>query len=319
MDKGRGNPRVPRIAVIGVGGAGCNVIDHLVSHSIGNVEFIAANTDSHALTRNHCGKKLQLGWAGIGAGAVPKYGRHAAEQSRSELKSALRGRDLVVLVAGLGGGTGTGATPVIARLARKMGIFAIAVLFTPFDFECRATATRRGLERLVNQCAALITVPNDATLAWHGDDASFTDVFEHADRTAETIVRSLSDTVLVPALVNLDFCAVADLFTKARRVPVGVAESTGTARAQEAAEAACASGAVHSVLPAAQRILITITATDALQMSEVRSVVRIVQAHVPPEAFVKYATITDTHLGDRLRVAVFAISNKRHRRKSRRR
>ena len=295
------------IKVIGVGGAGGNAVDHMIRENVQGVEFVVANTDAQALARCLAGTKLQLGNTGLGAGSKPEAGRAAAQESREAIMEALQGAHMCFITAGMGGGTGTGAAPVIAEIAREMGILVVGVVTKPFDFENRLRVAESGVEELGKQVDSLIVVLNDKLLEVFGDDAAFEDCFRSADNVLRNAVGGIAEIINVPGLVNVDFQDVRTAMAEMGRAMMGSAQAAGMDRARIAAEQAAVSPLLEGTeLSGARCVLINITASRSLKMSEVRDAVKTVQAFAAPEAFVKYGTVFDETMEDRIRITVVA-------------
>ena len=295
------------IKVIGVGGAGGNAVDHMIREGVMGVEFLAANTDAQALKRSVAHKKLRLGKTGLGAGAKPEAGRQAADEERAQIAESLKGSHMVFITAGMGGGTGTGAAPVVAEIAKEMGILTVAVVTKPFDFENRIRVAESGVEELSKQVDSLIVVLNDKLLEVYGDDAGFEDCFRSADNVLTSAVGGIAEIINVPGLVNVDFQDVRTAMAEMGRAMMGSAQASGLDRARIAAEQAAVSPLLEGTeLSGARCVLINITASRNLKMSEVRDAVKTVQAFAASEAFVKYGTVFDENMEDRIRVTVVA-------------
>ena len=295
------------IKVIGVGGAGGNAVDHMIREGVKGVHFISANTDAQALNRNLATHKLQLGGSGLGAGSKPEAGRAAAQESREEIAAALEGAHMVFITGGMGGGTGTGAAPVVAEIAKEMGILTVAVVTKPFDFENRIRVAESGVEELTRHVDSLIVVLNDKLLDVYGDDAGFEECFRSADNVLRSAVGGIAEIINVPGLVNVDFQDVRTAMAEMGRAMMGSAEAAGMDRARIAAEQAAVSPLLEGTeLSGARCVLINITASKSLKMSEVRDAVKTVQAFAASEAFVKYGTVFDENMEDRIRVTVVA-------------
>ena len=295
------------IKVIGVGGAGGNAVDHMIREGVQGVDFITANTDAQALSRCLAPTKVQLGKTGLGAGSKPEAGRAAAQESRDAIAAALEGAHMCFITAGMGGGTGTGAAPVVAEIAKEMGILTVAVVTKPFDFENRIRVAESGVEELSKQVDSLIVVLNDKLLEVYGDDAGFEDCFRSADNVLTSAVGGIAEIINVPGLVNVDFQDVRTAMAEMGRAMMGSAEAAGMDRARIAAEQAAVSPLLEGTeLSGARCVLINITASRNLKMSEVRDAVKTVQAFAASEAFVKYGTVFDENMEDRIRVTVVA-------------
>ena len=295
------------IKVLGIGGAGGNAVDHMIREGIGGVEFVAVNTDAQALTRCLAPTKVQIGSSGLGAGSKPEAGREAAMESRERIVAALEGAHMAFLTAGMGGGTGTGAAPVIAEIAKEMGILTVAVVTKPFDFENRDRVAESGIEELTRHVDSLIVVLNDRLLEVFGDDAGFEDCFKAADNVLKNAVAGIAEIINVPGLVNVDFQDVRTAMGEMGRAMMGSAEASGIDCARIAAEQAAVSPLLEGTeLSGARCVLINITASRSLKLSEVRDAVRTVQAFAAPEAFVKYGAVFDDTMEDRIRITVVA-------------
>ena len=295
------------IKVIGVGGAGGNAVDHMIREGVQGVDFITANTDAQALSRCLSPVKVQLGKTGLGAGSKPEAGRAAAQESRDAIAAALEGAHMCFITAGMGGGTGTGAAPVVAEIAKEMGILTVAVVTKPFDFENRIRVAESGVEELSKQVDSLIVVLNDKLLEVYGDDAGFEDCFRSADNVLTSAVGGIAEIINVPGLVNVDFQDVRTAMAEMGRAMMGSAQASGLDRARIAAEQAAVSPLLEGTeLSGARCVLINITASRNLKMSEVRDAVKTVQAFAASEAFVKYGTVFDESMEDRIRVTVVA-------------
>ena len=295
------------IKVIGVGGAGGNAVDHMIREGVQGVDFITANTDAQALSRCLAPTKVQLGKTGLGAGSKPEAGRAAAQESRDAIAAALEGAHMCFITAGMGGGTGTGAAPVVAEIAKEMGILTVAVVTKPVDFENRIRVAESGVEELSKQVDSLIVVLNDKLLEVYGDDAGFEDCFRSADNVLTSAVGGIAEIINVPGLVNVDFQDVRTAMAEMGRAMMGSAQASGLDRARIAAEQAAVSPLLEGTeLSGARCVLINITASRNLKMSEVRDAVKTVQAFAASEAFVKYGTVFDENMEDRIRVTVVA-------------
>ncbi|HRQ56308.1 MAG TPA: cell division protein FtsZ [Azoarcus taiwanensis] len=295
------------IKVIGVGGAGGNAVDHMIREGVQGVEFVVANTDAQALRRCLAQHKVQLGGTGLGAGSKPEAGRAAAQDSREAIAAALEGAHMCFITGGMGGGTGTGAAPVVAEIAKEMGVLTVGVVTKPFDFENRLRVAESGIEDLSSHVDSLIIVLNDKLLEVFGDDAGFEDCFRSADNVLKNAVGGIAEIINVPGLVNVDFQDVRTAMGEMGRAMMGSAEASGVDRARIAAEQAAVSPLLEGTeLSGARCVLINITASRSLKMSEVRDAVKTVQAFAAPEAFVKYGTVFEESMEDRIRVTVVA-------------
>lgn len=295
------------IKVIGVGGAGNNAVDHMIRAGVQGVEFINANTDSQSLSRSISPVKLPLGKTGLGAGSKPEAGRLAAEDSKELIIEAIKGCHMLFVTCGMGGGTGTGAAPVIARLAKEMGILVVGVVTKPFWFENRMKAAESGVEELNKNVDSLIVVLNDQLIEVYGDDASVDECFGHADGILHSAVSGISEIINVPGLVNVDFEDVRTAMGEMGRAMMGNAEASGIDRAKVAAEKAAASPLLEGIkLSTAKCLIVNITASRSLKMSEIRDAIQSLQNFASPDAFIKYGTVFDETMEDRMRVTVIA-------------
>lgn len=298
-----------QIKVIGVGGGGGNAVDHMIERSVQGVEFITANTDAQALLRSRAHRTIHLGGSGLGAGSKPDKGRDAAEAAVEDIRAAIEGAHMLFITAGMGGGTGTGASPVIARVAKEMGILTVGVVTKPFEWEGgrRMQNADAGLAELEANVDSLIVVLNEKLLDVLGDDISQDEAFAHANDVLKNAVGGIAEIINVPGLVNVDFQDVRTAMAEMGRAMMGSAQAAGLDRARIAAEQAAVSPLLEGTeLSGARCVLINITASRSLKMSEVRDAVKTVQAFAASEAFVKYGTVFDEAMEDRIRVTVVA-------------
>ncbi len=298
------------IKVIGVGGAGGNAVNHMISHTVQGVEFIAANTDAQALARIPGALSIQLGKTGLGAGARPDAGRSAAEEARQQVRDALEGAHMVFITAGIGGGTGTGAAPVVAQVAKEMGILTVAVVTKPFEFEGgkRMKTAEAGLEQLAENVDSLIVVLNEKLQEVLGDDATMEQAFRTADDVLHNAVSGIAEIITVPGLVNVDFEDVKTVMSEQGKAMMGIGQASGLDRARVAAEQAVASPLLEGVdLSGASGVLVNITASRAsLKLKETSEAVNTVRAFAAKDAEIIFGTVYDDGLGDTLRVTVVA-------------
>lgn len=295
------------IKVIGVGGAGNNAVDQMIKTDVKGVEFINANTDSQALNKSLAKVKITLGKTGLGAGSKPEAGRLAAEDSKELIIEQIKGAHLLFITCGMGGGTGTGAAPVIARLAKEMGILVVGVVTKPFWFENRMKPAEMGIEELNKNVDSLIVVLNDKLIEVYGDDATVDECFGYADNILNNAVSGISEIINVPGLVNVDFEDVRTAMGEMGRAMMGSAEASGIDRAKVAAEKAAASPLLEGIkLSTAKCLIVNITAGRNLKMSEVRDSIQSLQSFASPEAFIKYGTVFDESMEDRIRITVIA-------------
>lgn len=300
------------IKVFGVGGGGGNAVDHMVSASIEGVEFIAANTDAQALRKSEAGTTLQLGsdvTKGLGAGANPEIGRQAAIEDRETIAAAMQGADMIFIAAGMGGGTGTGAAPVVAEVAKELGILTVAVVTKPFNFEGkkRLSYADQGIEQLANFVDSLITVPNDKLLKVLGPKTSLLDAFKEANNVLLGAVQGIAELITRSGLINVDFADVKTVMSEMGNAMMGTGASSGADRAQEAAEAAISSPLLEDIdLAGAKGILVNVTAGMDLTIEEFDTIGNTVKAFASENATVVVGTVIDMDMEDELRVTVVA-------------
>jgi cell division protein FtsZ len=299
-----------QIKVIGVGGGGGNAVDHMINLGVQGVEFICANTDAQALNRSKAHTLLQLGHTGLGAGSRPEAGKASAEEAVDRIKSSLEGAHMVFITAGMGGGTGTGAAPVIARLAKDMGILTVGVVTKPFDFEGprRTKQADVGLNELEANVDSLIVVLNEKLLEVLGDDVTQEEAFAEANDVLRNAVGGISDIIHIPGLVNVDFEDVKTVMSEPGKAMMGTATASGPDRATKAAEAAVACPLLEGVdLSGARGVLVLIAASKQnFKLAESRNAMTTIRRYAAEEAHVIYGTAYDESLGDALRVTVIA-------------
>jgi cell division protein FtsZ len=303
------------IRVIGVGGAGGNTVDHMIREGVGvsSVEFIVANTDAQALNRSLAGYQLQLGKDGLGAGGNPEAGRNAALEVRERIADSLRGAHMVFIVAGMGGGTGTGAAPVIAEVARELGILTVAIVTKPFGFEGnRLKVADAGITELQKHVNSLIVILNDKLLDVLGGNASMVEAFKAADDVSRNAVGTIADMVNIPGLVNVDFEDVRCIMDGMGMAMTGSGSATGLDRARSAAEQAIASPLLEGI-PSfkAPGVLVNITATRSLKMREVNEIMNTVRAFSDEDAHIIFGAAYDESVGESIRVTVIAAQHDR--------
>ena len=300
------------IKVIGIGGGGGNALEHMLTGSIDGVEFICANTDAQALTSSSAKTVLQLGshiTKGLGAGANPEIGRQAALEDRDRIVEILEGADMVFLTAGMGGGTGTGATPIIAQMAREMGILTVAVVTKPFPFELRKRMqiAEAGIKELTEHVDSLITVPNEKLLSVLGPGMSLRDAFRAANDVLHGAVQGIAELITHPGLINVDFADVKTVMSEKGRAMMGSGRAMGEERARKAAEAAIACPLLEDVnLAGARGILVNVTAGADLGMNEFQAVGEAINNFASDEALVVMGTVLEESGSDELRVTVVA-------------
>ena len=300
------------IKVIGVGGGGGNAVHHMISNQVEGVEFICANTDSQALSNIDAKTILQMGSGvtkGLGAGANPEIGRQAALEDRDEIAAILAGADMVFITAGMGGGTGTGAAPIVAEVARELGILTVAVVTKPFPFEGRKRllVAQQGIEALSEHVDSLITIPNEKLLDVLGKDASLLDAFKAANDVLLGAVKGIADLIMNPGMINVDFADVKTVMSEMGMAMMGTGHASGPDRAREAAEAAIRSPLLEDVnLEGARGILVNITAGENLSLGEFSEVGDTIEEFASDDATVVIGTVIDPSLKDEIRVTVVA-------------
>ena len=300
-----------KIKVVGVGGGGSNAIDRMIDAGLGGVDFIVTNTDMQALARSAAERKIQIGedvTRGLGAGGNPEIGRQAAEESRQELKNILDGADMVFITGGMGGGTGTGASPVIAEIAKELGALTIAVVTKPFRFEGRRMAlATEGINRLKGKVDALITIPNERLLGVVPKNTSMLEAMRYADEVLRQGVQGISDLITVPGLINLDFADVSTVLSNAGTALMGIGEGQGERRAAEAAQGAISSPLLETSMEGAGRVLFNITGGVDLSLNEVDEAANIIAtASGIEDANVIFGIVFDERMEDRVRITVVA-------------
>ncbi|HHX75322.1 MAG TPA: cell division protein FtsZ [Firmicutes bacterium] len=300
-----------QIKVIGVGGGGSNAVNRMIAAGLRGVEFIAVNTDAQALYLSHSDYKLQIGeklTKGLGAGANPEIGLQAAEESREEIKEALKGADMVFVTAGMGGGTGTGAAPVIAEISRELGALTVGVVTKPFTFEGRRRqqAAERGINALKEKVDTLIVIPNDRLLQVVDKRTPILEAFRIADDVLRQGVQGISDLIAVPGLINLDFADVKTIMKETGAALMGIGVGSGDNRTMEAAKAAIASPLLETSIDGARGVLLNITGGSSLGLFEVNEAADVVAEAADPDANIIFGAVIDDSLGDEVRVTVIA-------------
>jgi cell division protein FtsZ len=297
------------IKVVGVGGAGGNAVEHMIRRGVQGVEFICANTDHQALARSSARNILQLGSTGLGAGSKPEAGKQAAVEARERIADALRGAHMVFITAGMGGGTGTGAAPVVAEIAKELGILTVAVVSKPFEFEGpkRSKIADAGLAELEERVHSLIVILNNKLEEVLGEDAEMAECFRAADNVLHNACAGIAEIINIPGLVNVDFEDVKTVMGEHGKAMMGTAAAAGLDRARIAAEQAVASPLLEGVdLSGARGVLVNITASQSLKMKETREVMNTIRAFAAEDATVIFGTVCDESMGDDLRVTVVA-------------
>jgi cell division protein FtsZ len=299
------------IKVIGVGGCGGNAIEHMITKNLSGVEFICANTDMQALKKSNAKTILQIGseiTKGLGAGAKPEVGRDAALEDRDRIAEMIDGADMLFITAGMGGGTGTGAAPIIAEVAKEMGILTVAVVTKPFAFEGKRTKVATdGLEELSQHVDSLIVIPNEKLMEVLGEDVPFLEAFRAANDVLHNAVSGIAEIINCPGLVNVDFADVRTVMSEMGMAMMGSAEASGPERARIAAEQAVASPLLEDVnLANARGVLINITASASFKMKEYYDVMNTIKEFTAEDATVIVGNVMDETMGDRLRVTMVA-------------
>lgn len=298
------------IKVIGVGGCGGNAVDHMIEQGVQGVEFIVINTDAQALNRSRAGTQLQIGaeiTKGLGAGAKPSVGRAAAEEDRERIKELMKDADMVFITAGMGGGTGTGAAPIVAQIAREMSILTVAVVTKPFMYEGnRMRFAAEGIKALHEHVDSLIIVPNSKLMEVLGNDVTVPEAFKAANGVLQGAVAGIAEVINVPGLINVDFADVRTVMSENGMAMMGSAVATGPDRAKIAAERAIASPLLEDIdMTGARGVLVNITSTSSLKVREMEEVMACVQ-FAAEEATVILGSVFDEAMGEELRVTVVA-------------
>lgn len=299
------------IKVVGVGGGGSNAINRMISAGLRGVEFIALNTDAQALRMADAPNKIQIGeklTKGLGAGANPEIGKKAAEESREQLGQSLQGADMVFITCGMGGGTGTGAAPIIAEIAKEQGALTVGVVTKPFAFEGRRRMAQadQGIAALKDKVDTLIVIPNDRLLQVVERNTSILEAFRVADDVLRQGVQGISDLIIVPGLINLDFADVRTIMTDAGSALMGIGVASGDSRASEAARTAISSPLLEASIDGAKGVLMNITGSSNLGLFEVNEAAEIVSSSADPDALVIFGAVIDESMGDDLKVTVIA-------------
>jgi cell division protein FtsZ len=298
------------IKVVGVGGCGGNAVDHMIEQGVQGVEFIAINTDAQALKRNRARTQLQIGsniTKGLGAGAIPDVGRAAAEEDRARITETIRGANMVFITAGMGGGTGTGAAPVVAEIAKEMGILTVAVVTKPFAHEGkRMRLAQTGIDELTRHVDSLIIVPNEKLMTVLGEETTLLEAFRSSNSVLQGAVAGIAEVINVPGLVNVDFADVRTLMSENGMAMMGSATATGPNRAKVAAESAMSSPLLEDVdLAGARGVLVNISSNSSLTLKEYREVTNSIQFAIE-DATVIVGSVFDENMGDELRVTIVA-------------
>ncbi|MBI3420542.1 MAG: cell division protein FtsZ [Candidatus Sungbacteria bacterium] len=303
-----------RIKVAGIGGSGMNAVDFMVANKVSGVDFLAVNSDAQDLHHSTAGKKIHIGknlTKGLGTGMNPEIGRQAAEETKTEIQEALKGADMVFVVCGLGGGTGTGASPIVAEIAKAQGALTVAVVTKPFSFEGaeRARIADEGLERLNKAVDAVIVIPNDRLLGIIEKQTSFTDAFAMCDNVLRQAVQGISDLITMPGIINVDFADVRAILQDAGSALIGIGGATGESRAVEAAKGAISSPLLDVSIDGAKGVLFSIAGGSDMAMWEVNEAARVITEPIDKEAKVIFGAIHDERLRKgEIKVTVIAAS-----------
>lgn len=302
---------VTQIKVIGVGGGGGNAINRMVQAGIQGVDFIVANTDKHVLTTSKATHKIQLGekvTSGQGAGARPEIGKKAAEESEDAIKDVLKGTDMVFITAGMGGGTGTGAAPIIAQMAKEAGVLTVGIVTKPFAFEGkhRMEQAIAGINELAQHVDSLIVIPNERLKLVTDQKITLINAFEVADDILRQGVRSISDLIKVPGLINLDFADITSVMRDAGHAHMGVGRGSGKERAEAAAKAAISSPLLETTIEGAKGVIINITGSPDLTLDEVDAASSLVHDEAAPDANIIFGVSIDPDLEDEMSITVIA-------------
>lgn len=302
---------VAKIKVIGVGGGGCNAVNRMIASNVAGIEFWSINTDSQALTLAEANNRLQVGQKltrGLGAGGNPAIGQKAAEESRDEIAASLEQADLVFITAGMGGGTGTGAAPVVAEVAKEVGALTVGVVTRPFTFEGRRRTNQadEGIAALQSRVDTLIIIPNDKLLAVISEQTPVQEAFRVADDILRQGVQGISDIITIPGLVNVDFADVRAVMADAGSALMGIGIGSGKSRAREAATAAISSPLLESSIDGAQGVVFNITGGSDLTLHEVNAAAEIIYEAVDPNANIIFGAVIDNNLQGEIRITVIA-------------
>ena len=302
---------VVNIKVIGVGGGGNNAVNRMVTSGLQGVEFIAINTDKQALNRSEASVKFQVGTKltkGQGAGSRPEIGRKAAEESREDINKALEGADMVFITAGMGGGTGTGGAPVVAQIAREMGILTVGVVTRPFGFEGkkRMEQANAGIDQLKENVDSLIVIPNERLKYVSDQKISFKNAFEIADNVLHQAVASISELITVPGLINLDFADVTSIMKGAGFAHMGVGSAAGKDKAEEAAKMAIQSPLLESSINGAHGVILSVIGSEDIELDEIEQAASMIQAAAHPDAHIIFGASISEDADDEIRVVVIA-------------
>lgn len=304
-----------KIKVFGVGGGGNNTVNRMIEENVQGIEFVALNTDQQALLSSKAGTKLQLGHKitkGLGAGANPEIGAKSAEENRADIMESLKGADMVFITAGMGGGTGTGATPVVAEIAKEMGLLTVGIVTKPFAFEGKKRTMQAdvGVTSLRDQVDTLIVIPNDRLLEVSEKKTTMAQAFLMADDVLKNGIQGISDLISIPSLINLDFADVKAVMSNKGIAHMGVGIAKGDNRASEAAEMAIKSPLLETSIAGSQAVLISVNGGSDMGIFEIHEAANIVREAVDPDANIIFGAGIDESLGDALKITVIATGSK---------
>jgi len=305
-----------RIKVVGVGGGGSNAVNRMIEEGLNGVEFISINTDAQALLLSNAPRRIRIGdklTRGLGAGGNPEKGQKAAEESQEELYESMRGSDMVFITAGMGGGTGTGAAPVVAQIAKELGALTIGVVTRPFTFEGakRINAAESGIQRLKEQVDTLIVIPNDRLLQIVDKRASLNDALRTADDVLRQGIQGISELITVPGLINLDFADVRAIMAEGGAALMAIGRASGEDRARMAAEAAISSNLLDITIDGARGILFNVTGGPSMTLFEVNQAAAIIRETAHPDVNLIFGAVVDPNMGDEMRITVIATGFER--------
>ncbi len=311
MDRNTQPESFARIKVVGIGGGGCNAVNRMIDEGLSGIEFIAVNTDAQALQFSKAKVRVRIGdksTRGLGAGGDPRIGRIAAEESAEELYEVLKGSDMVFVTAGLGGGTGTGAAPIVAQIAKEIGALTIGVVTRPFTFEGnqRAKAAEGGAAALKEHADTLIIIPNDRLLQIVDKRSSLNDAFKVADDVLRQGIQGISELITVPGLINLDFADVRTIMSEGGAALMAVGQASGEDRATKAAEMAISNQLLDVTIDGARGILFNVTGGESLKLFEVNQAAAIIKETAHPDVNLIFGAVIDESMGENLRITVIA-------------
>jgi cell division protein FtsZ len=309
-------PRIEKLAkikVVGVGGGGCNAVNRMIEVGIRGVDFVAVNTDGQVLEKNRAEHKLQIGGKltrGLGAGADPEIGLKSAEQSVSEIEGMLEGADMVFVTSGMGGGTGTGASPIVAKIAKSLGALTVGVVTKPFAFEGRRRmrVAETGIEELTKHVDTIVIIPNDRLLDIIKQETALIEAFKLADDVLRQGVQGISDLITIPGMINLDFADVKTIMSEAGTALIGIGASHGDDRARRAAEIAISCPLLETSIEGAKGILINITGGPSLSLVEINTAAEVARTAAAEDANIIFGTVIDDGMKDEVRVTIIATS-----------